>query len=228
MLLHCWNPLCGISSVFFIHLLQRDKLLAAPVTIMYTLESDRRSRKDGENTRWEQPHCVLSMCGCTCLTNILRYEQSGVCNFCFGLCVHMHSSRWRWAHAPICVCIVNVSCMCVWHRVEENRTGFISTCQQWVFKDMRPLDWGGFLRSCIFYLNSAGEIKKYLWRNQKRVTLRQLTVQHLTVETAKKRQKRGWEYKCEDGGTRRRSVFASGGGRRLMLACNLEVICGRM
>lgn len=77
------------------------------------------------------------------------------------------------AHPSVCALRMWAACMCVWHRVEERRTGFISTCQQWVFKDMRPLDWGCFLLFCIFYLNSAGEIRKYLCRIQKRVALRQ-------------------------------------------------------
>lgn len=78
------KPLCGISSVFFIRFRQRYKLLPTSVAIMRTLERDRSSKKDGENTRWVQPCCALGArererkCVCVCaLRDTLIDEQSG-------------------------------------------------------------------------------------------------------------------------------------------------------
>lgn len=72
----------------------------------------------------------------------------------------------------MCVCITHVifAQKCSAQRVgrkKKRKAGFISTCQQWVFNDVRPLVLGYFLCLCIFHLDSVREIKKYCRGNQK-------------------------------------------------------------
>lgn len=124
--LHSWNPHCGISSVFFIRLLQQYKLLATSVAIMRTLERDGKSMNDGENTRWEQPCCASGECVCVfdkhtylwaewvCVISALECVCTGI-HLGECICANMHLCvRCMWA-TRVCVC------MCVQHTVEKNR-----------------------------------------------------------------------------------------------------------
>lgn len=72
------KPFWKISSIFLTHLLQRNKLLPTSVATMRTLGRNRKSRKDGANTRWEQPCCVC-------------WEKKGVCKHTWQI----HTLIWR-------------------------------------------------------------------------------------------------------------------------------------
>ena len=229
--LHFWNPLCGISSVFFIRLLQLYKLPATSVAIMRTLERDGKSRSDGENTRWVQPRCKSGEYMCVCLTSPLSYEKSGclervcvcVC-VCVCTCLNLGKHIYMCTPASLCTSWMWVAlCVCVfaWRRKEENRIN-----QHVSAVGVQRHEAARFrLFSPLMCFDSVGEIKKYRCGNQEQVALRQVTVRHLTAETPKKRRRGGREWKRDGGLRRRSSVFACGGGRRLMLAGILDVIC---
>ena len=134
----------------------------------------------------------------------------------------------------ICACIDLCAnhahmCACVYSRGKKRRA-FISTCQQWVFKDMKLLVSGCFLCLCIFQLDSVRQIKKYWSGNQKKKTsYSEATNSPAFVCGNAKGEREEEGNESEDGGMRRRrSAFTCGGVRRLMLACILEVICGRL
>lgn len=221
------KPFCRISSIFFMHLLQRNKLLPTSVATPCTLERNRKSREDGANTRWEQPCCVC-------------WEKWGVCVFDrftrrYGewVGVIFVSVLHPWVSVGVCGCLrahnTHVSIVHACMRQREERRGFISTCQQWVFKRHEAACLRVFSLLMHFPVGLCRRDQKVLGRKPKSNSLRQLTVQHLSAETPKaERGEEGNEGEGEGMRRRRRSAFTCGGGSRLMLACILEVICGRL
>ena len=152
---------------------------------------------------WSVCVCVC-VCVCTCLNlgkHIYMCTPASLC------------TSWMWV--ALCVCVF------AWRRKEENRIN-----QHVSAVGVQRHEAARFrLFSPLMCFDSVGEIKKYRCGNQEQVALRQVTVRHLTAETPKKRRRGGREWKRDGGLRRRSSVFACGGGRRLMLAGILDVIC---
>lgn len=145
-----------VSSIFLTYLLQRNKLLPTSVAIMCTLGRNRKSRKDGENTCWEQPCCVhwekQGVCKHTEQTRTLIWR--GVCNFFLGIfCLQMCM------HTPMLTAMhVSIICVCMTERRKEQYSS--ARVSSGCLKDMKPLVSGRFVCLCVFQSNSFGEIKK--------------------------------------------------------------------
>lgn len=113
-LLHFWNPLCGISNVFFIHFLQRYKLPAISVAIMRTPERRREERQ-----RWGGKHAECNLV-CT-LVRFKRWTSVSFSplflisrtGFVVWVCVHLCMRSW-------CICLHGVE------RKEENLSACVS------------------------------------------------------------------------------------------------------
>lgn len=115
-----------------------------------------------------------------------------MCNICRGACVYVRSSGLKNECMHVCLHRTCEHCTkCTAQRwKKKEKTGFISTRQQWVFKDVRPLVLGYFLCLCISTTTLLERSKSIAVETKKLVTLRLLTVRHLSAEMPKEKEKR--------------------------------------